>query len=65
MNKKDLEKKLAYTKSKKVKGKNIDKSKKDEFDRYTDTLLYLAARNEHIKKKIIPALRKKFIVIHS
>ena len=41
----------------------FNKSKKDEFDRYTDTLLYLAARNEHIKKKIIPALRKKFIVI--
>ena len=33
------------------------------FDRYTDTLLYLAARNEHIKKKIEPALKKKKIVI--
>ena len=41
----------------------FSKSKRDEFDRYTDTLLYLAARNEHVKKKIIPALRKKFIVI--
>ena len=33
------------------------------FDKYTDTLLYLAARNEHIKKKIEPALKKKKIVI--
>tara|TARA_Y100000591_G_scaffold323111_1_gene340398 strand:- start:119 stop:763 length:645 start_codon:yes stop_codon:yes gene_type:complete len=33
------------------------------FDKYTDTLLYLAARNEHIKKKITPALKKKKIVI--
>ena len=31
--------------------------------KYTDTLLYLAARNEHIKTKIIPALKKKYIVI--
>ena len=36
---------------------------KDLFDKYTDTLLYLAARNEHIKKKIEPALKKKKIVI--
>ena len=40
-----------------------DKSKKEKFDRYTDTLLYLAARNEHVKNKIIPALKKKKIVI--
>ena len=39
------------------------KSKKDKFDKYTDTLLYLAARNEHIKNKIKPALEKKKIVI--
>ena len=25
---------------------------KEKFNKYTDTLLYLAARNEHIKKKI-------------
>ena len=31
----------------------------DKFDKYTDTLLYLAARNEHIKNKIKPALKKK------
>tara|TARA_B100000963_G_scaffold336570_1_gene331734 strand:+ start:3015 stop:3653 length:639 start_codon:yes stop_codon:yes gene_type:complete len=36
---------------------------KDKFDRYTDTLLYLAARNEHIKNKIKPALKKKKVVI--
>ena len=39
------------------------KQKKDKFDRYTDTLLYLAARNEHIKNKIIPALKEKNVVI--
>jgi len=39
------------------------KSKKDKFDKYTDTLLYLAARNEHVKTKIKPALLKKKIVI--
>ncbi len=33
--------------------------KKEKFDKYTDTLLYLAARNEHIKNKIKPALQKK------
>ena len=27
------------------------KNKNEQFDKYTDTLLYLAARNEHIKKK--------------
>ena len=36
---------------------------KEKFDKYTDTLLYLAARNEHIKTKIKPALLKKKIVI--
>jgi len=39
------------------------KGKKEKFDKYTDTLLYLAARNEHIKNKIKPALLKKRIVI--
>tara|TARA_Y100000591_G_scaffold289932_1_gene275365 strand:- start:6133 stop:6777 length:645 start_codon:yes stop_codon:yes gene_type:complete len=38
-------------------------SKKEKFDKYTDTLLYLAARNEHIKNKIKPALKKKKVVI--
>ena len=41
----------------------FNKSKKEKFDKYTDTLLYLAARNEHIKNKIFPALKKKQIVI--
>ena len=35
----------------------------EKFDKYTDTLLYLAARNEHVKNKIKPALIKKKIVI--
>ncbi len=39
------------------------KGSKEKFDKYTDTLLYLAARNEHIKNKIKPALLKKKIVI--
>ncbi len=39
------------------------KKKKEKFDKYTDTLLYLAARNEHIKNKIKPALLKKKVVI--
>ena len=37
----------------------FSKDSKEKFDKYTDTLLYLAARNEHIKNKIIPALKKK------
>ena len=39
------------------------KDSKEKFDKYTDTLLYLAARNEHIINKIKPALDKKKIVI--
>lgn len=39
------------------------KNNNDKFDKYTDTLLYLAARNEHIKNTIKPALQKKKIVI--
>ena len=37
--------------------------KKEKFDKYTDTLLYLASRNEHVKNKIIPALKKRKVVI--
>ena len=36
---------------------------KEKFDKYTDTLLYLAARNEHIKNKIIKSIQKREIVI--
>ena len=36
---------------------------KETFDKYTDTLLYLAARNEHIKNKIKPAISKKKIIL--
>ena len=39
------------------------KNSKEKFDKYTDTLLYLAARNEHVEKKIKPAIYKKKIII--
>ena len=35
----------------------------EKFDKYTDTLLYLAARNEHVKIKILPSLKNKKVVI--
>jgi len=41
----------------------FSKYSKEKFDKYTDTLLYLASRNEHIKNKIQPALKNKQIVI--
>ena len=41
----------------------FSKDSKEKFDRYTDTLLYLAARNEHVINKIKPSLEKKKIVI--
>jgi len=34
-----------------------------KFDKYTDTLLYLAARNEHVLNKIKPALAQGKIII--
>ena len=36
---------------------------KEKFSKYTDTLLYLAARNEHVQNVIKPELSKKKIVI--
>ena len=36
---------------------------KIKFNKYTDTLLYLAARNEHVKDRIIPAISKRKIII--
>ena len=39
------------------------KNSKETFDKYTDPLLSLAARTEHIKNKIKPALIKKKIII--
>ena len=36
---------------------------KEKFNKYTDTLLYLAARNEHLENKIIPTLKKKKLII--
>ena len=41
----------------------FNKETNEKFDKHTDTLLYLAARNEHIKNKIKPALLDKKIVI--
>jgi len=41
----------------------FSKELKEKFDKYTDTLLYLASRNEHIQNKIKPALLNKKIVI--
>ena len=41
----------------------FNKSNLEKFDKYTDTLLYLAARNEHVKTKIKPALKQKKVVI--
>jgi len=41
----------------------FNKDTNEKFDKYTDTLLYLAARNEHVKNKIKPALKKNNIVI--
>ncbi len=39
------------------------KGSKEKFNKYTDTLLYLAARNEHVQNKIKPALLSKNIII--
>ena len=42
---------------------HFNSDSKEKFNKYTDTLLYLAARNEHIKNKIRPAILKKKIII--
>jgi len=39
------------------------KSSTVKFNKYTDTLLYLAARNEHVINKIKPAISEKKIII--
>ena len=39
------------------------KNKSEKFHKYTDTLLYLAARNEHIKNTINTAYLKKKVLI--
>ena len=41
----------------------FNKKNNEKFDKYTDTLLYLAARNEHVKNKLIPAIKSKKIII--
>ena len=39
------------------------KNKSEKFHKYTDTLLYLAARNEHIQNKILKSKRSNKIII--
>ena len=39
------------------------KNKSEKFHKYTDTLLYLAARNEHMQNKILFAKKNKKIII--
>jgi len=41
----------------------FQKNSDEKFHKYTDTLLYLASRNEHIENKIKPAISKRKIVI--
>jgi dTMP kinase len=41
----------------------FDHKSKEKFDKNTDTLLYLAARNEHIINKLKPEILKKKIII--
>jgi len=41
----------------------FSKDSNNTFDKYTDTLLYLAARNEHVKNVIKPSILKKKIII--
>ena len=41
----------------------FNQDSKQKFNKYTDTLLYLAARNEHIKNIIKPAIIKKKNII--
>ena len=43
--------------------KIILNGEKEKFNDLTDTLLYLASRNEHLEKKIKPAILKKKIII--
>ena len=42
---------------------HFNTNSREKYDKYTDTLLYLAARNEHIINKIKPAILKKKVVI--
>ena len=41
----------------------FEKKSTKQFHKLTDTLLYLAARNEHIKNTIKPAINKKKVII--
>ena len=37
----------------------FNKNNREKFDKYTDTLLYLAARNEHLKTRLSYSFKKK------
>jgi dTMP kinase len=50
------------TKSAEIIRRVILSGKKKKFNETTDTLLYLAARNEHIEKTLIPTIKKKNII---
>ena len=41
----------------------FDLKTKEKFNKNTDTLLYLAARNEHVINKLKPAIQKRKIII--
>ena len=41
----------------------FSKDNSEKFDKYTDTLLYLASRNEHVVNKIKPELEKNKTLI--
>ena len=51
------------TRSAEIIRKIILSGAKNKFSKITDTLLYLSARNEHIEKKLKPAILKKKIII--
>ena len=41
----------------------FNKNTKEQFNKYTDTLLYLAARNEHVQNVLIPAIKERKVII--
>ena len=51
------------SKSAEIIRKIILNGEKNKFNKYTDALLYLASRSEHIKNLLAPALFKKKIII--
>jgi dTMP kinase len=51
------------SKSAEIIRKIILSGSKNKFNKYTDTLLYLAARSEHVQNYLIPNLLKKKVII--